>query len=60
MRIIILKFYIDLIYELFLFYFFILGKGDLAFPGDSAGEIQERQDQDSSSSIIYPQVIYPV
>jgi len=35
---------------------FVLGKGDLAFSGDSSGEIQERQDQDSSSSIIYPQV----
>lgn len=33
----------------------LLGKGDLAFPGDGP-EVSERSDQDSSPSIIYPRV----
>jgi len=33
----------------------LLGKGDLAFPGE-AQEAADRSDQDSSSSIVYPQV----
>jgi len=34
----------------------LLGKGDLAFPGDSH-DATERSDQDSSSSIIFPQSV---